>query len=87
MKILQINSVYGYGSTGRIVQNLHHVVTETGHDNYVIYGRGNNTKEKNVFKIGNIFEQAIDLAGTRLLNKYAQFNYITTDLIIKKIKY
>lgn len=86
MKILQINSVYGEGSTGRIVQNLHYAIQKAGHVSYVIYGRGNNSNEENVFRIGNLFEQAVDLIGTRILNRHSQFNFITTNLIIKKIE-
>ncbi|WP_016896799.1 glycosyltransferase [Aerococcus viridans] len=86
MRILQINSVYGYGSTGRIVQNLHKEIQANGHESYVIYGRGDRSKDKNVFKIGNKFEQAIDLLGTRVFNKHAQYNYENTKKIIKKIK-
>lgn len=87
MKILQINSVYGVGSTGKIVQSLHYALQETGHESYVIYGRGQQSNDKNVHKIGNKIEQAIDLIGTRVLNKHAQFNFITTEIIIEKIKF
>ncbi|MFL2143624.1 glycosyltransferase [Ruoffia sp. FAM 20857] len=86
MRILQINSVYGYGSTGRIVQNLHKEIQANGHESYVIYGRGDRSEDKNVFKIGNKFEQAIDVLGTRVFNKHAQYNYVNTKKIIKKIK-
>lgn len=86
MRILQINSVYGYGSTGRIVENLHHAIQKSGNQSFVIYGRGQKSKDKNVFRIGNKIEQAIDLVGTRLLNRHAQSNFINTELIIKKIK-
>lgn len=86
MRILQINSVYGYGSTGRIVENLHKGIQADGHESYVIYGRGSKSKDKNVFLLGNKVEQAIDLLGTRLFNKHGQYNYINTSLIIRKIK-
>lgn len=86
MRILQINSVYGFGSTGRIVENLHKGIIESGHESYVIYGRGKKSKDNNIFKIGLKFEHVIDLLGTRLLNKHAQFNYLNTKMIIKKIK-
>lgn len=85
MRILQINSVYGYGSTGRIVENLHKEILANGHESYVIYGRGEKSKDENVFKIGNKIEQAIDLLGTRVFNKHAQYNYVNTKKIIKKI--
>lgn len=86
MRILQINSVYGFGSTGRIVENLHHAIMESGNESYVIYGRGKSVDEANVFKIGNPLEQAIDLAATRLFNRHGQTNLVATQMIINKIK-
>ncbi len=39
MKVLQINSVCGYGSTGRIAADLYHAVKADGNDGAVAYGR------------------------------------------------
>lgn len=39
MKILLINVSYGLGSTGKIVESLHHKFLEMGHDSYVVVGR------------------------------------------------
>ncbi|MGO4929543.1 glycosyltransferase [Fundicoccus sp. Sow4_F4] len=86
MRILQINSFYGFGSTGRIVENLHHAIMESGNESYVIYGRGKSVNEANVFKIGNPLEQAIDLAATRLFNRHGQTILLATRMIINKIK-
>ena len=41
MKVLQINCVYGKGSTGRIVRDLHNEYIKNGVDSIVVYGRGN----------------------------------------------
>ena len=40
MKILQINSVCGVGSTGRIAADLHASLTENRMDSRIAYGRG-----------------------------------------------
>ena len=40
MRVLQINSVYRKGSTGKIVHDLHRKLEEKGADSFVIYGRG-----------------------------------------------
>ena len=40
MKVLQINSVYGVGSTGKITQALHTALLADGADSIVLYGRG-----------------------------------------------
>ena len=39
MKILLINSVLSFGSTGRIVESLYHDLKSKGHDVKVAYGR------------------------------------------------
>lgn len=51
MKILQINSLYKEGSTGKITANIHSYLINKGIDSIVCYGRGNKTTENNVYKI------------------------------------
>lgn len=51
MKILQINSVYKNGSTGKIVYDIHTGLTSKNIESIVCFGRGNNINEKNVYKI------------------------------------
>ena len=52
MRVLQINCVYGKGSTGKITECLHHALTKRNVESYVIYGRGKECHETNVTKIG-----------------------------------
>lgn len=49
-KILQINCVYNYGSTGVITKNIHEALIKSGLESVVLYGRKQNSKEKNVIK-------------------------------------
>lgn len=51
MKILQINSVYNKGSTGKIVYDIHQELLKREIESIVCYGRGVRTKEKNIHKI------------------------------------
>lgn len=51
MKIIQVNSVYKKGSTGKIVYDIHRELLKRGIESFVCYGRGENTNEKNVYKI------------------------------------
>ena len=39
MRVLQINSVCGIGSTGRIATDIDKVLKEQGHESYIAYGR------------------------------------------------
>lgn len=41
MKIIHINSVYGIGSTGKIVEDIHYSLLQSGHQSNVICGRFN----------------------------------------------
>jgi len=39
LKVLQINTVCGVGSVGRIVRQIHEALQEKGHESYIAYGR------------------------------------------------
>lgn len=56
MRILQINVSYGHGSTGRIVETLHHEYQKMGHDSFVLFGRGKKASESNVYRTGFLWE-------------------------------
>ena len=51
MKILQVNCVYGNGSTGKIVRDIHHGLLGEGISSLVCYGRGIESSEENTYKI------------------------------------
>ena len=53
MKIFQINCVYGRGSTGTLTRALHRGLTGLGEDSRVIYGRGEDTEEVGVSRLGS----------------------------------
>ena len=48
MRILQINSVYGYGSTGKIVNKIHHELLDNGYESFVIYGRKGDYQKRKI---------------------------------------
>jgi putative colanic acid biosynthesis glycosyltransferase len=51
MRVLQINCVYGQGSTGKITKDIHMALLDNNIESYVCYGRGKDAKEKNVIRI------------------------------------
>lgn len=51
MKVLQVNSVYNKGSTGKIVYDIHQELLENDIDSIVCYGRGKKTNEKHIYKV------------------------------------
>lgn len=83
MKILLINSVYGYGSTGKIVSSLNNIDEI---DTLAVYGRKRNTtNDKNVIKITNIGEVMISAIETIIFNEYSNYCNRATSRLCKII--
>ena len=51
MKILQINCVYGYGSTGKITEAIHTSLLKKGDSSIVLYGRGAESSAPGVLRV------------------------------------
>ena len=71
MKVMQINSVCGIGSTGRIATDLHQVVSEQGHESYIAYGRETSLEDDHVIKIGSKFDYYVHGGLTRIFDNHA----------------
>ncbi len=50
MRVLQINCVYGSGSTGKITRDIHLALLKNGIESFVCYGRGRDTEDTNVVR-------------------------------------
>ena len=50
MKILQINCVYDYGSTGKLTKCIHEGLMQRGIESVVLYGRREKKAVPNVYK-------------------------------------
>ena len=83
MKVLQINTVCGYGSTGRNAIELAQALMEQGHECYIAYGQGTTTY-KNSFKIGSKLENHLHNACSRLFGKQG---YYSKNGTIKLVRY
>lgn len=86
MKVLQINSVCGVGSTGRIATDLYKVLEEQGHECLIAYGRGTAPEEINSYKIGTNLDNYLHVVRTRLLDQHGYGSKKSTIALIKKIK-
>ena len=75
MKVLQINSVCGIRSTGRICTDISVVLCQTGDECRIVYGREMVPEifQKYAHRVGNDFSVKIDAIKTRLLDN-AGFN-------------
>lgn len=86
MKVLQINSVCGIGSTGRIATDIHNILIEQGHQSYIAYGRDLPKNCDNAIIIGNKIDNYTHVAKTRLLDKHGFGSKQATIEFIDKIK-
>lgn len=56
MRVLQINCVYGKGSTGQIVRALHRALPADGFESFVLYGRGDPPTEPDTRRVcGDVY--------------------------------
>lgn len=85
MKILFINTVSHYGSTGKIVDNLIKVAQSRGHHTFSIFGRGN-SYSKIEFKNQSTIGFYLHVMFTRLFDLHGLLSLIPSYKTIYKIK-
>lgn len=85
MKILMVNTVSGYGSTGSICVDIATVLEKQGHECYIAYGQGNTVYDK-TFKIGTPLENHLHNIGSRITGKQGYFTKKGTRQLIEFIK-
>jgi putative colanic acid biosynthesis glycosyltransferase len=86
MKILLIDVNYKHSSTGKIIFDLKKEIEKNGNEAFVAYGRGNNVREKKVFKFGITLETLLDVILTRITGLVGYFSIISTFRLINYIK-
>lgn len=86
MKVLQINSVIDYGSTGRITRDLYNYLESKGHDCLIAFGRGNSTPGYKTIKIGSSIDQKIHVLYSRLTDRHGFASKLATKKLIKQIE-
>ena len=85
MKVLMINSVSGYGSTGSICVDIAVELESLGHDCYIAFGQVSRGYKKE-FKIGTHLENHLHNLGSRLLGKQGYFTKNGTKDLVAFIK-
>lgn len=86
MKILQINSVCGIGSTGRIATDIHQMLKKQGHESYIAYGRGEPRNCDNAIRIGYRIDVYSHVALTRVFDRHGFGSKKATEDFIQKVK-
>jgi len=85
MKVLQINSVCGTGSTGRMTIDLGNVLQADGHESLIVYGRGTHPEKVNGVKIGDVAQVNMHVLETRMLDLHGMGSRRATKQLIKII--
>lgn len=87
MKILQINAVYGMGSTGNIVRDIHELCLSEGIESFVAYSLSN-VSEKDIingYKIGGNIGKKIHALLCRINGMQGYFSRFATRKLLKHI--
>lgn len=86
MKILQINSVVGTGSTGRIVHDIYETIESSGNNCLVAYGRGEAPSTLNTVRIGSKFSTLVHLLKSRMFDTHGLSSKKATKNLLHLIK-
>lgn len=84
MNIVQINAVYGKGSTGRTTRELDEYLQANGHNSYAVVSE-TNTYNPNVYIVGNKLDKKAHALLSRLLGLQGYFSVISTIKTLKHI--
>ena len=87
MRILLVNGVYGFASTGTIVQDIQKLCEKQGIECYVAFSQTNIPSDKihHAYKIGQKWEKKIHALLCRINGKQGYFSCIATKRFIKYI--
>lgn len=83
MRVVQINAVYGHGSTGTIVQDIEHECVKSGIDCYVASPDKNVINARRNFLIGSFFDHKLHALLSRIGGKQAYFSHRATKKMLR----
>ncbi|WP_416201290.1 MAG: GDP-mannose-dependent alpha-(1-6)-phosphatidylinositol monomannoside mannosyltransferase [Thermocaproicibacter melissae] len=86
MKVLQINSCCGVGSTGRIAADIYKALEEQGHQCKIAYGRGNAPEDIDTIRIGSSLDNYLHVIKTRIFDQHGFGSENATRALIKQIE-
>lgn len=84
MKIVQINAVYEYSSTGRTTMEMHEYLLSNNYQSYV-FCTNRNIPEKFVYKIGSDLDYKVHSFLSHLTDRQACFSIRATKKLIKQL--
>lgn len=83
MKVLQINAVYGHGSTGVIVRDIEHLCEQSGIECYVASPDTKVHESSRGYVIGNTIDHKFHALMSRIHGKQAYFSHIPTRNLLR----
>ncbi len=86
MRVLQINTVCGRGSTGRIVADIHNLLPGRGHEGKVAFGRYTAPENIDAVKIGSDFSTLYHVFKTRFFDRQGFASKKATKELISTIE-
>lgn len=86
MKVVQINCVYAFGSTGKLVESLHNALGAEGHESLVLYGRGAKRNNASIIKTSTEIGAKIHSAFAKLFGGNFSHSYFATTKAIRILK-
>lgn len=85
MKIVQINAVYEYSSTGRTTKEMHERLLADGYDSYV-FCADKHIPNKKVYRIGNSFDHKVHALLSRLSGRQGYYSLFATKNLVKRLE-
>lgn len=85
-KVLQINVVANWGSTGRIAEQIGEKAMARGWESHIAYGRWMNPSKSQLMKIGFGWEHSLHYRLTKYTDKHGLFSVWSTHRFIRKVK-
>lgn len=86
MRVLFINSVVDFGSTGKIVRSLANGLKKEGHEVLIAYGRHESKNSEDTFYIGNKVGFLIHAVMSRFFGRHGLHSTQSTKRLINKIE-
>lgn len=86
MRVLQINSTCGMGSTGKIAVDIYDTLCRDGHSGLIAFGRGENTSSAAAYKIGSDIQVKVHGVFSRITDRQGFYSVSATKKLVEKIK-
>lgn len=86
LRVLQVNSVCGVGSTGRIATGIQRLLHAEGHECLIAYGRGVAPSGCDSYRVGGVASVALHGALSRLSDRQGFYSTAATKRLVERIR-